>query len=218
MENGKARMCSCLTKRNALRRLEESGLVKGVERCRFDNFEVKEQWQQRMLSSAMKYVEEGAKDGKWLYLGGQSGSGKTHIATAVIGKLVEIDDVWYMPWTIDVQALKCVVNDDEKYAERIMPLQKVWALYIDDLFKPVRGREWVQQMATAADVRIAFDILNYRYINDLPTIISSEWHIRELDAIDEAVSGRIYEKCGGYRLNIGRDPKRNYRYKDDEII
>lgn len=218
MQNGMAKLCKCLETRNTMRRLEESGIAKGIERCRFDNFEVKELWQQRMLDIAMKYAQSGAKEGKWLYFGGQSGSGKTHLAMAVIGKMAEIDDVWYMPWTIDVQALKCVVTNDEKYAEQIKPLQRVRTLFIDDMFKPVRGRDGLTQLATGADLRIAFDILNFRYINDLPTIISSEWHIRELDAIDEAISSRIYEKCGGYRVNIGRDPKRNHRYKEDEIL
>lgn len=218
VDGNSIKLCKCVTKRNALRRLEESGLSKAFERCTFESFEVKEPWQQRMVDVSTKYVNEGAKDGKWLYIGGQSGSGKTHIATAVLSKLAEKDDIIYMPWTIETQALKSVITDDTKYEERIKPLMKVWALFIDDLFKPTRGADGYQQVASAADVRIAFDILNYRYLNDLPTIISSEWHSRELDVVDEAISSRIYEMCNGYRINIGRDSSRNHRYREDELI
>ena len=111
-----------------------------------------------------------------------------------------------------------MIMDDSKYHDSIMPLQKVDALFIDDLFKPTRDKRGETQAATGADLRVAFDILNYRYINDLPTIISSEWHIRELDEMDEAVASRIYEKSYEYRVNIKRDINRNHRYANDEIM
>lgn len=218
IENDVLRNCVCMKKRNAMRRLENSGLLKGIERCTFDSFDAKEPWQQQMKAKAVKYAEEGAKAGYWLYLGGQAGSGKTHLATAVVGKLAENADIRYCIWNIEVQHLKSVLNDAEKYDKQISELQTVDVLFIDDLFKPGRDRNGDTQAATGADIRVAFDILNYRYINDLPTIISSEWYIRELDSMDEATASRIYEKCGEYKISVKRDVNRNYRYRDDEIV
>ena len=79
-------------------------------------------------------------------------------------------------------------------------------MYIDDLFKTKQGAS-----VTAADINIAFEILNYRYINDMLTIISSEKTLREILDIDEAVGSRIYEMAQGYILNISADPAKNYR-------
>ena len=39
---------------------------------------------------------------------------------------------------------------------------------------------------TQGDINIAFEIINYRYINDLITIISSELLLDEIINIDEA--------------------------------
>ena len=218
IENNVVRKCVCLNKRNAMRRLEQSGLLKSVEKYTFESFETSEPWQQRMKEIAERYVNRGVKDGNWLYFGGQPGTGKTHLATASLGKLAESYDIRYSVWTIEVQQLKSVIMDAERYHELMISLQSVDVLFIDDLFKPGRDKNGGVQAATAADIRIAFDILNYRYINDLPTIISSEWYSRELDTVDEAVASRIFEKCGDYIVNIKRDIARNYRYRNDTII
>ena len=68
---------------------------------------------------------------------------------------------------------------------------------------------------TAADIKLAYEIINQRYINRAPTIISAERYLSELEDIDMAVASRIAERSRGYCLSIGRDRSKNYRYGGD---
>ena len=70
-----------------------------------------------------------------------------------------------------------------------------------------------KQKPTMADINIAFELLNYRSINNLQTIISSEFTIAELLEIDQALAGRIVENANPMPLVILPDIKKNYRLK-----
>lgn len=83
-------------------------------------------------------------------------------------------------------------------------------MYIDDLFKVGRAADGTSN-PTGADVSLAFEIINYRYVNHLPTIVSTEKSPQELVGIDEATGSRIIELAGGNVYSIGRDQRRNYR-------
>lgn len=209
--------CKCMKQRSTIGRMRRSGLGDAIRRCTFDAFEVKEPWQQRMKNKAVKYVEQGAKDGHWLFIGGCPGCGKSHLCTAAVGKLVADYETVYAVWPRMAQELKAVVMDAEAYDAAVRKYQAADLLYIDDFFKPTNRGGKVT--ATDADVRIAFDIINARYINPKKlTVISSEWMLRELDDVDEATASRVYERCGEYMLNIRRVPERNHRYGKVEEI
>jgi len=55
-------------------------------------------------------------------------------------------------------------------------------LLIDDLFKGSISK---------SDINIVFEIINHRYFNNLPVIVSTEKSFEELIEIDEAVGSRI---------------------------
>ena len=117
--------------------------------------------------------------------------------------------------------IKSVVNEHDEYAVMMDELKNTDVLYIDDLFKSGKGEDGKPKMPTAADVNVAFEILNYRYNNPgLITIISSERTLSELLEIDEAVAGRIAEKAktGGYCINLKKDKARNWRMRGCEEI
>ena len=220
-EDGVARMffrkCDCLKRRLAVRRIQASGMERALQRYTFQAFETNEDWQAEMKQTAISYLNEGVKDGAWLYIGGQSGCGKTHICTATCGVMLRKLAVRYMAWPHEAQKIKASANDYEKYGELVRPLQEAEALYIDDFLKPLKGRDGSDGNATAADLRLAFDILNLRYINRKPMIISSEWFSHELGALDEAIAGRISEMCGPWKIDIARDTKRNLRMREKVI-
>ena len=95
-------------------------------------------------------------------------------------------------------------------------LKTVEVLYIDDLFKPIRGANGQITPPSYADIRLAMEIINYRYNNPvLITIISGERTIDELLYLDEALAGRISQlsKEGGYCINLAKDGKKNWRMK-----
>lgn len=220
-EDGVARMyfkqCSCMKRRLAVRRIRESGMERALETCKLERFAVENEWQQRMKDAALAYLNDGVREGAWLYIGGQSGSGKTMICTATVGVILRKRAVRYMTWPHEAQKIKAVANDAEQYEALVKPLKEADVLYIDDFWKPTFGRDGREDVASGADVRLAFDVLNYRYVNRLPTIISSEWFSSELAKIDEAVAGRVIESAGVYRVDIGRDKARNMRMKEHVI-
>lgn len=131
---------------------------------------------------------------------------KTHLSTAICNNLIKTSPVIYQPW-FEIANLKYLKVDDE-YNSKMSRLKNVKVLYIDDFFK-VQNAD--VNKITSADVRIAFELLNHRYINNLKTIISGEFSAKELVLIDEAVASRIMEKCKENFIFINRDINNNYR-------
>lgn len=208
------RPCSCQKIRQTIRRLERSGLKNIVKEYTFDKFEALEPWQQAIKKAAVRFCQD--DEHNTFFIGGQSGAGKTHICTAIAVKYIKRGkEVRYMLWRDEIDRIKAVVNDSDKYDALMKELKEADVLYIDDLFKD--GQEDGRYKAPSpADVKRAFEIINYRYINPhLVTIISSERTLSELNEIDEAIAGRIAERAknAGYCLNLKRDKSRNYRMK-----
>ena len=202
--------CKCVEIRNSIMRMKRSGLKDIIKDYTFDKFEDTEPWQKTLKSAAMEY----AKDTEgWLFLGGQSGCGKTHLCTATCREfLLSGRSVQYMLWRDDVTKLKSAVTDSEEYTKLIDRYKNADVLYIDDLFKTGKVDSGFQK-PTGADINVAFEILNYRYNNpSLITIISSELSEDELLDIDEATGGRIYERAKK-AFSIAADRKKNYRIK-----
>jgi DNA replication protein DnaC len=201
--------CRCQRARRAIRALKRSGLEDVVQEYRFDNYVAKEPWQKTALEIAKRYTEDYQEN--WLFIGGASGRGKTHLCTAAAISILKKDkEVKYMLWRDEARRLKSIVNDPQ-YNEDIQFYKTVDVLYIDDLFKTGRGVGKTAQMPTEADINLAFEIINSRAIQRKPTIISSESTLIELVEIDEAVASRIKQRCGDYYFNIGAKNTKNYR-------
>lgn len=198
--------CECMTTRRNLQRLKKSGLAPLMEEYTFDRFETPELWQREIKENVLRFVRD--KGRRWLLLSGQPGCGKSHLCTAAAGKFLHAGvETRYMRWVDDATAIKAVATDDVAYDRKVSPLKRCRVLYIDDFLKTQKGKE-----PTSADVKLAFEILNYRYSDPkLITIISTERSMNELMEIDEAVGSRIYERTKGYRNEIAPDRAKNWR-------
>lgn len=187
--------CSCIEKRDALARLRELGFAEQTKRYTFENYQTPQPWHKTAKEMVLQFVEN--PDREWLLLAGQSGAGKTHLAVAAASALFRQGlSLHYMRWAQSAPQLKANVNDSTVYQEMLQPMRQCDVLYIDDLWK-CKG----QAEPSDADVRLAFDILDYRYNNSGQiTIISTEWTREELIRIDEAVGGRILEKTRGSQI------------------
>ena len=140
-----------------------------------------------------------------MILCGQSGSGKTHLCTAAFVRL-SLDrglDGRYLLWNSDGRRIKAAAKDGDE--QLLNDFKKCALLYIDDLFKCKRDSE-----PSDADIRLAFEILDYRYNHKLTTVISTEMLLEDIRDLDEAIYRRIREMCGPYIGNIGRDPSKCY--------
>ena len=202
--------CQCVETRKSIMRMKRSGLKDIIKDYTFDKFIDTEPWQKSVKAAAMEYAK---KPEGWFFLGGQSGAGKTHLCTAICRQfLLEGKQVRYMLWRDDIVKIKSAVTDSEEYSKAIDKYKRVDVLYIDDLFKTGKMADNSIQKPTAADINVAFEIINYRYNNpSLLTIISSELTEDELMDIDEAIGGRIYERAKS--ISIAKNRDRNYRIK-----
>jgi len=210
--------CRCLATRSTIRKLKASGLGNLFTNCTFDNYNVSEPWARDIKAEAQRFLNTEPQT-SWLYVGGQVGSGKTHLCTAIMGEYLKRGkSIRYMLWVDDSARLKAIVNDGEAYSREIEPLKKCDVLYVDDLFKTQRANDNTPAKPTPADIRLAFEILNYRYVEGLLTVISSEYYVNELLNLDEGLGSRIFQQSKGYHVNIGRDPSRNHRVPIQERI
>lgn len=194
--------CRCLKIRNTLTRISRSGLEQQLRECTFKSFETQYEWQRIIKDAAVAFVESNAP---CFFISGQTGCGKTHICTAMIGNLIKQGyETRYFVWREDSTELKALVND-ESYAEKIGRFKRCDVLYIDDLFK--------QKKITDADIRLAFELIDYRVRNKLRTLISTELSDEEITDLDEALGGRIQAFSRGYSFYIPKDRSKNYRLR-----
>lgn len=202
--------CKCAEIRRNIIRMKRSGLKNLITDYTFGKFEVTEEWQRTIKTAAETYAKNPAG---WFFIGGQSGSGKSHICTAICREfLLAGREVVYMLWRDDISRLKAFAIEPDRRAEMIDRFKNAAVLYIDDLFKTGNNPDGSKQHPTSADVNAAFEILNFRYNNpNLITIVSSEWSSDELLDIDEATGGRIFERAGANGFSIAPDRCRNYR-------
>lgn len=202
------RDCECLKIRRSIGRMKESGLEKQIEDLTFDKFQAIEDWQKKVMHIAQDYARN---QNGWLLLCGQSGSGKTHLCTAVARQLLlDGHEVYYIPWREESARIKGM--DGERRTDAVKKLQQVEVLYLDDLFKVGRMPDGSTR-PTAADIGLAYEILNHRDINRLTTIISTEKSLGELLEIDEALGGRIAKLSEGHCAIIAKKAGRNYRLR-----
>ena len=200
-----AEECTCLEIRQAEELIRRSGVSPDMT---FETFKAEKQFQRNMLGKARMFIDRGYGNGEWFYLSGQVGCGKTHVCTAIVRELLKRNvPCRYMMWKTESVQLKAIVNTSE-FAEELTKLTKPKVLYIDDFLKTQAGYR-----PSAADINLAFQILNDRYIRKMPTIISCEISTLEIMEIDEAVGSRIYERCKNYRIHIEKDKSKNYRLR-----
>lgn len=194
--------CECDPRRKSLLALKQSGLAASVARYTFDSFVAEQEFQRYMKDKCQRFLEQ--DDCRFLYIGGQSGCGKTHLGTAVctalLGRGMELA---YITFPALMNELKSRVNESD-YAQTVQRYGAVPVLYIDDFmkFEP-----------TKSDIAHAFEVINLRVVNDRATVITSERELDEIVRIDEALGGRIKQMCGEFAVGIACAAGRNWRLR-----
>ncbi|MGO4890325.1 ATP-binding protein [Anaerobacillus sp. MEB173] len=128
---------------------------------------------------------------------GQPGSGKTHLLTAIANNLIQKKHlgVLYFPY---VEGFNDLRDDFEALEEKLGKMKKVDVLFIDDLFKK-GSTEW--------EIKQMYAVINHRYLNHKPIMISSELDVDGLCEVDEALGTRICEMCKDYTVVVKGDRK-----------
>jgi len=209
------RPCKCDEIRRTRLRLKKAGLLHMVDACTFDAYQTPDKWQAYIKETAQRFCRD--DEHRFFFIGGQSGAGKTHICTAITAHyIMQGKKARYMVWFDEANKLKGLITEPGQYAAVMDEIKKTDVLYIDDLFKPIKGANGQITPPSYADIRLAMEIINYRYNNPgMITIISGERPIDELISLDEALAGRISQlsKDGGYCINLKKDSGKNWRLK-----
>ena len=203
-----ARQCGCMKKREMLKKIRESGLENVIRDYTFDKFVTEEPWQKELKEVARAFCRDPSAG--WFYIGGQVGSGKTHLCTAICWDYIKRGyDARYLMWAETSKHLKALINDYRAYSGMMNEYKRIPVLYIDDFLKVRQGAD-----PSDADLNLAFELINARLLQpDKITLISAEKPILEAMEYDEATFSRIYQKCGKYHLAVGRDRGRNFRLR-----
>lgn len=142
---------------------------------------------------------------------GQAGGGKTFLCLLIAKELIKRGiSVRYMPYLEVTRTLKALVRDDESYTKKFNEYVNCDVLIIDDLFKNKIFNNKVRNELTEADLNHIMPIINQRYINNKPMIISTECRPKQLIELDGATGGRILE---GSKDTVVFDAGCNYRLK-----
>lgn len=215
-ETGAYKRCECY-KREKMQRLWKKYGVDPKDIKKLNEYKPMDEVQKSARDKAVNYITnfEKIKDNRENGFGlfGQPGAGKTHIINAIGAALINNGtEVIYMPYVEVMRELKANAMDDEYYIKLLTTYQRAKVLIMDDLFKDKFKNGKLVGELTGADMKHIYPIVNYRYVNYLPTLISTEAAPSALTNIDEALAGRILETCGD-NITVFGSKKYNYRMR-----
>ncbi len=203
--------CECTIKKKAKRLMSISEITDEFKKKSFASFltEGKEPIVAEMKEIATKYYVDYPNIKKErrnsISFLGQPGAGKTHLLSALANNLItkRLQRVLYFPF---IEGFNDLRDDFNALNRKLEEMQRVDVLFIDDLFKG-KCSDW--------EVKQVMGVVNYRYLNNKPLMISSEHDIDKLCDIDEALGTRIYEMSKDYTVMIKGDRwKLNHRLID----
>ena len=199
--------CSCKSIRESEMMLKKSGISKEFANKTFDSLDYSCNMQIfNAYNMAREYVMDfeeilDNRQNSIIFMG-SVGGGKSHLSFAIANDLMKKGkSVIYMGYRDAIIKMKQNVMNMDVYEKIIKKYKDCKVLMIDDLFK---GN------ITGSDINIIFEIVNHRYFNNLPMIISTEKNMDELLQIDEAIGSRILEMCRSHTIEL-KGRKLNYR-------
>ena len=172
---------------------ERSGLSKRMKGYTLGNFRVVASEAARARMKVDEYLEaweENREAGKGLYFCGGVGTGKTHLAVAVMNELIRKKRTPSLFVTVPelLDNLRETYNKPGRNLDEWMDaVQNAEFLVLDDLGSE-RTTEWVRE-------RI-FVIVNHRYREALPTVFTSNIGPKDLaEQLGERTASRIIAMC-----------------------
>ena len=145
---------------------------------RFDTFSTDSAYTEdvRNLKRALNVaVEWSANPEGWLYIMGEYGSGKTHLAAAIAYDLYERGyDVMFttVPDLLDFLRLSFDPRSGARFDKRFHEIVNVPFLLLDDL-RMASATPWAKEKL--------FQIIDYRYLARMPTVFTSSETVEETD-------------------------------------
>ena len=197
------KMCQCLKELLITMNIHSSGMGNLIDKQSFDNFNLEVYKNdpevyarmERNLKIARSFAENFARHTNNLLLMGTTGTGKTHVSTAIAKAVISqgfdvlYDSAQNILNDFEKDKFKSGYNPSESASEKYLECE---LLIIDDL-----GAEFVTQFSVSA----LNNLINTRQNKGLSTIISTNLSAGELAAKYE---GRIYSRIIGADYTVLR--------------
>ena len=202
-----SRLCSCFREELIKENIRSSGIGNLIEKQSFDNFDLSiyedEAIRKEMahnLKEAKKYATEFKRDSKNLLLIGTTGTGKTHLTTAIAKTVIEngfeviYDSAQNIVAAFEYDRFKSGYGQYEARGEKYLECE---LLILDDL-----GTEFSNQFT----VSCIYNLLNTRLNKGLPTVISTNLGAGELlNRYEDRIYSRILGQDTVVLRFLGKD-------------
>jgi DNA replication protein DnaC len=187
---GRLQVCACRAReveQEAQRRLYRLSNLDSFKHLTFDSFKIHgqhglSQSQAISLESAYNAATWFSRDlNGWLLLSGDYGCGKTHLAAAVANDVVRQGQPTLFLTVPDLlDWLRFSYDSTEtSFEERFDEIRNIKLLVLDDLGTQ-NATPWAQEKL--------FQIINHRYVNRLPTVVTTNV---DLQSIDGRIGSRL---------------------------
>jgi len=187
---GKVQICTCRQRQvsqQVHQRLFALSNLNELSHLTFDNFQPRGRiglgpWQAASLEQAYNHARQFAQSlNGWLLIQGGYGSGKTHLAAAIANFAVSVGVPTLFITVPDLlDTLRFAYSDPEvTFEERFEEIRRAPLLVLDD-FGTHNATAWAQEKL--------FQILNYRYINRLSLVVTTNL---PMDDIEGRIRSRL---------------------------
>jgi len=205
---GKVELCTC--RKNEINHQAHEQLfamsnLDALEHLTFENFKPSGRvglWPAQLdsLVQAFNQAQQFATNLKgWLLLQGTYGCGKTHLAAAIANFAVGLGVPTLFITVPDLlDSLRMAYGSEETtYEERFEQIRSAHLLILDD-FGTQNATQWAQEKL--------FQIINFRYINKFPTVITTNMPLAE---IEDRIHSRLIDPELVTRVKITAPDYRN---------
>lgn len=194
-----ARQCQCLKAEILEGRLKSAAIPEEFKTKSFTNY-IQDPDNKRAYLAAYEYVKQWGDKPKGIIFNGSVGTGKTHLMAAIINNLMVKKQI--LPIFVNTPELIAELreaqfkNGEDSLTNKLNKIKNCTLVCFDDLAKE-RMTDWVREQY--------YRIVNHRYINKLPVLITTNCSMDELgEKLGDATASRLTAMCEVIEIK-GRD-------------
>ena len=203
-------MCSCMKELLRIESIKASGIGRLIEKQSFDNFDIawytdgdeRDRMEYNFIRTKNFAESFSPSSGKNLLLIGKTGTGKTHLSTAIAKAVIEkgfsvlYDSTQNILSAFESDKFRSPRDESEFKSDKYLETD---LLILDDL-----GAEFTTQFT----VSCLYNLLNTRYNRGLSTVISTNLSDEELQAkYEDRIFSRLIGQDTEILLFVGRDKR-----------